>query len=107
MWKIVVLLISRKCFVGEDKIIEVNNGWVQAEGTRIRGRIERKVAYLHELQTQVFNVLQLRGRVFESRLESAVKIGLGTCLACIQTKCFVGLMEITETPCHHHLLLVA
>lgn len=30
-----------------------NSGWVQAECMQIRGSIERKAAYLHELQSQV------------------------------------------------------
>lgn len=35
---------------------------LKAEGTRIRGRIERKVAYLHELQTQVAGLYNLVSR---------------------------------------------
>lgn len=41
---------------GEDTCFETNSGCVQAESMRIRGRIERKAAYLHELQSQVPHV---------------------------------------------------
>lgn len=41
--------------------------WVQAKGMRARQRIERKAAYLHELQAQVASKISLKCKRSNSR----------------------------------------
>lgn len=56
MLKVTLSSLFHTCSAGKDTCLETNSGCVQAESMRIRGRIERKAAYLHELQSQVLHI---------------------------------------------------
>ena len=47
--------------------------WVQAKGMRARQRIERKAAYLHELQAQVSSKISRKWQEIEFKMKFVAK----------------------------------